>query len=293
VIIPLSTPALQAQISSTGAELVRLQDETGRDLLWSGDPAVWSGRSPLLFPIVGGVKNDRIRVDGVDYPLKRHGFARTSEFEVVEATSSLCQLCLRSSAATRQLYPFVFQLDLTYHADGARLIIIALVTNPGCQPLPVSFGFHPAFRWPLPDDGTKEAHEIRFERAEPAPIRRLKNGLIGREPHPTPVVGNRLSLREDLFLADALIFDRLISQSVIYGVPGQRSIQVQFRNMPHLGIWTKPGADFMCIEPWHGYASPEDFDGDLTEKPGIVLISPGSTETFAMAIAIIGDPIRG
>jgi galactose mutarotase-like enzyme len=286
VITSLSTPALQAQISSTGAELIRLQDETGRDLLWSGDPAVWAGRSPLLFPIIGGVRNDHIRVAGQEYTLKRHGFARTSDFEVVETTPSLCQLRLRSSEATRQHYPYEFQLEVTYHADGSRLIVMAAVTNPGSVPLPASFGFHPAFRWPLPYGGARDAHEIRFERAEIAPIRRIKSGLLERQLHASPVMGNRLELRDDLFLADALIFDRLASHSVSYGVPGRRLIEVRFQNMPHLGIWTKPGAGFVCIEPWHGYASPEDFEGDLTEKPGIMLIQPDHTETFAMAISL-------
>lgn len=290
VIVSLSTPALQAQISSHGAELIRLQDETGQDLLWNGDPAFWTGRSPLLFPIVGAVKEDKIQIDGTTYPLNQHGFARTSEFEVIETSPTLCHLQLRSSQATRRHYPFEFQLDVTYHIGDSRLTVMAGITNPGQEPLPASFGFHPAFRWPLPYGGTKEAHEIRFERVETAPIRRPSNRLLGREPFPSPVAGNRLELGDDLFHPGALIFDQLASQAVSYGVPGKRVIEVRFRNMPHLGIWTKPGAGFVCIEPWHGYASPEDFEGDLAEKPGIVLIPPHSTETFAMAISLKPSP---
>lgn len=284
--VRLTSASLHAEISSLGAELTRLQDEDGRDLLWSGDPAVWAGRSPLLFPIVGAVKDDRIQVDGHHYTLKKHGFARTSVFEVVETTSSLARFRLASSEAIREVYPFDFLLEVVYRIEGHTLSITATVTNPGQRPLPASFGFHPAFRWPLPYGGTKDDHEIRFEHAEPAPIRRLNGSLIGREAHPTPMEGHRLALQDELFATDALILDQLASRAVEYGVPGRHSIRVTFPNIPHLGIWTKPGAPFICIEPWHGYASPEDFDGEFFDKPGIVLIPAGAAKAFQMDISI-------
>jgi galactose mutarotase-like enzyme len=285
VLISLSSTDLTAEISSTGAELITLQDEAGRDLLWNGDPAFWTGRSPLLFPIVGAVRNDQLLIDGTAYPMRQHGFARTAEFEVIDTAPSLCQLRLRANDCTRSQYPFEFQLDVTYHLKGARLIIMAVILNPGRTPLPVSFGFHPAFRWPLPYGGTREAHEIRFDREEPAPIRRPRDGLLRRDPSPSPITGHRLELHDSLFAEGALVFDQLRSEAVTYGVPQQRSIEVRFQNLPHLGIWTKPGAGFVCIEPWHGYASPEDFTGEFTEKPGITLIPAGGEKTFAMAIS--------
>jgi len=284
--ITISTSCLHAQISPKGAELIRLQDERGRDLLWSGDPAVWAGRSPLLFPIVGGVRDDRIRVDGVDFPMRRHGFARTSTFEVIETDPSACRLRLTSSDATWHAYPFDFVLEVAYRVEDATLAVTAAVTNPGQRPLPVSFGFHPAFRWPLPYGGSKEEHEIRFERPEPAPIRRLEGALIGREARRSPIAGHQLVLRDELFERDALILDQVASRSVEYGVPGLRSIRVTFPAMPHLGIWTKPGANFICIEPWHGYASPEEFEGEFADKPGMTLVPPGESTAFAMGISI-------
>lgn len=289
MIISLSSTGLTAEISSTGAELMTLQDEAGRDLLWNGDPAFWTGRAPLLFPIVGAVKDDQILIDGTAYPMRQHGFARTAEFEVIDTTPSLCQLRLRASDNTRSQFPFEFQLDVTYHLNGARLIIMAVILNPGRTPLPVSFGFHPAFRWPLPYGGTREAHEIRFDREEPALIRRPRDGLLSRDSWPSPVMGHRLKLYDSLFAEGALVFDQLRSEAVTYGVPQQRSIEVRFQNLPHLGIWTKPGAGFVCIEPWHGYASPEDFTGEFTEKPGIILIPAGGAETFAIAISAAGQ----
>jgi galactose mutarotase-like enzyme len=286
VLITLSNTNLTAQISAFGAELVVLCDEEGQDLLWDGDPAFWAGRSPLLFPIVGRVHNDRIRVGGDEYPLKQHGFARTLPFEILEASVSFCRLRLTSDASTHAQYPFDFSLDVTYRLEGATLTLEAEILNNGQEAMPVSFGFHPAFRWPLPYGGAREDHEIRFEAPESAPIRRPQSdGLLALVPEATPVEDDRLPLHDELFRSGALVFDRLASRSVRYGVPGERSITVTFPEMPHLGIWTKPGAGFICIEPWHGYASPEDFDGMLAEKPGIIQICPQAARNFRMDIS--------
>jgi galactose mutarotase-like enzyme len=285
--IILAGSGLRAEITPLGAELMRLQDEASRELLWDGDPAFWTGRSPLLFPIVGAVKDDRIRVDGVTYPLSKHGFARASQFEVIEAEAESCLLRLTSSEATLSSYPFPFRLEIAYRIAGAALLIEATLTNPGPDILPASFGFHPALRWPLPYGGDRAAHELRFEKAESAPLRRLvADGLIGNEVHQNPIQGTRLALRDDLFVADALIFDRIASRSVEFGVPGRRRVRVTFPEMPHLGIWTKPGAGYLCIEPWQGFASPEDFDGEFARKPGLIALAPNATRTFAMAISL-------
>lgn len=284
--VVVSSPQLRAEVSADGAELVRLQDEQGHDWLWNGDPAFWTGRSPLLFPIVGRVRNDRIHINGMQYELPRHGFARTSRFEVEEANPSQCCLRLCSSESTLQRYPFPFQLDMTYAVEGTALSITAAVTNTGSSGMPVSFGFHPAFRWPLPYDAPRDAHEIRFEQEETAPIRRPLEGLIKREAEPTPVQGRTLTLSDNLFETDALVFDQLASRSVEYGARGGASLRVDFPDMPHLGIWTKPGAGFICIEPWQGYADPQDFVGEFSDKPGIVSIRPGDVRRFAITMTV-------
>ena len=284
--VTISSPRLRAEVSEKGAELVRLQDELDRDLLWDGDPAFWAGRSPLLFPIVGRVRGDRIQVDGVEYALPKHGFARLSRFQVDEASPSQCRFRLCSDETTLKQYPFPFQLDVSYQVDGATLTITASVTNTGPTDLPASFGFHPAFRWPLPFGAPREAHAIRFESEETAPIRRPVDGLISRDVEMSPVSGQTLSLRDSHFEADALVFDRLVSKSVIYGAPNGGSVRIDFPGMPHLGVWTKPGAGFICIEPWQGHADPEGFDGEFSAKPGIVLIPPGRTRDFKVGITV-------
>lgn len=285
-IVSISGPRLGAQISAAGAELVRLQDGGGSDLLWNGDPAVWTGRSPLLFPIVGEAKGNRIKVAGAEYEIGRHGFARTATFALVSSDGAHCTWRLEASEATRRQYPFEFRLDITYRIEGAALHMTAEVTNRGDGPMPAAFGFHPALRWPLPYGKPRAAHEIVFERDEPAPIRRPIDGLLSSARYPTPVRGRRLVLHDSLFEDGAIVFDRLASRSLVYG----EALSVSFPRMPHLGIWTKPAAGYVCIEPWQGHASPEDFDGELADKPGMVAIMPGATESFGMSIGLIKSP---
>ena len=280
--VSISDSTLRAQISPLGAELVRLQDRDGRDLLWDGNPAVWAGRAPLLFPIVGEAKANRITVGGAQYGIGRHGFARTSTFALVSSEATRCTWRLEASEATRRQYPFEFRLDVTYRIEAAALLMTADVTNTGDDTMPAAFGFHPALRWPLPYGKPRAAHEIVFQKEEPAPIRRPIDGLLSTARYPTPVRDRRLVLHDSLFEAGAIVFDRLASRSVVYG----EAVRVSFPRMPHLGIWTKPGAGYICIEPWQGHASPQDFDGELADKPGMVAIMPGATESFGMSIAL-------
>ncbi len=281
-IVAISDSRLSAQVSALGAEFVRLQDRDGSDLLWDGDPAFWTGRSPLLFPIVGEAKGNRITVAGAQYEIGRHGFARTSTFALVSSDTARCTWRLEASEATRRHYPFEFRLDITYRIEAAALHMTAEVTNRGDGLMPASFGFHPALRWPLPYGKPRAAHEIVFERDEPAPIRRPIDGLLSSARYPTPVRDRHLVLNDGLFDAGALVFDTLASRSLVYG----DALRVSFPRMPHLGIWTKPGAGFVCIEPWQGHASPEGFDGELADKPGMVAIMPGATESFGMSIGV-------
>lgn len=280
--VSISNAALSAEIAPLGAELVRLRDRNGADLLWDGDPAVWNGRSPLLFPIVGEVARNRLNVAGKAYEIGRHGFARTSTFALVGSDTASCTWRLESSEVTWRQYPFDFRLDVNYRIEDATLRMEAEVANTGSVVMPASFGFHPALRWPLPYGKLRAVHEIVFERDEPAPIRRPVDGLLSAALFPTPVRDRRLLLHDDLFEDGALVFDTLASRSVLYG----DAIKVDFPRMPHLGIWTKPGAGYVCIEPWQGHASPEDFDGELADKPGVIAITPGASQTFAMSISV-------
>jgi len=284
----ISSDRLKAAISSRGAELQSLTDSGGRDLLWNGDPAFWQGRAPILFPIIGLLEGGSYRLDGTRYAMPKHGFARHASFAIVDRGADAATFRLAASAETRAIYPFEFQLDIRFSVADATLKLAAIISNNGAGTMPASFGFHPALRWPLPYGEPRENHRIRFEHDEPAPIRRIDaNGLLLPDPQPTPVSGDMLVLRDDLFIDDALIFDRLNSCRLSYEASAGPRLALEFADFPTLGVWTKPGAGFICIEPWQGFADPVGYDGDIRDKPGIIEIVPGENREFAMSISLI------
>lgn len=285
--IPLRSAELHAEVNPLGAQLSVLRDADGRDLLWNGDPAVWAGRAPILFPVVGELAGGKYHLEGKSYPLSRHGFARGKPFSVVAATANSATFRLSADESTLAVYPFQFELDVRFAVNGATLAVLASVRNLGNTNMPASFGFHPGFRWPLPYGRERSAHFIEFATEEPAPIRCLDNaGLVRAEPHPTPVSNKRLLLDDSLFTNDALIFDQVCSRSVSYGAADGPRIRVGFPDAPYLGIWTKPGAPFICIEPWHGIADPAGFNGDFTAKPGVFTVAPGGVQSIETRITL-------
>lgn len=286
--IVIASEALIAEISSLGAELTRLTTREGEDLQWGGDPAVWAGRAPVLFPVIGVLRDGRYRLDGTDYAMPKHGFARRSIFSVVDARSTSTILRLGASEATRAIYPFDFQLDLAFALAGASLTVAATVSNLGDAEMPASFGFHPALRWPLPFGRPRDDHRITFDRDEPAPVRRIDgDGLLRPDPRPTPVAERVLILRDDLFTDDALIFDRVVSRRVVYGAETGPRLAVDFPDFAILGVWTKPSAEFICIEPWAGLPDPEGFAGDVWDKPGVFRVAPHTSRRLEMAITLL------
>jgi len=284
----ISSDRLSAAITTLGAELQYLTDGDGRDLLWNGDPAFWQGRAPILFPVIGLLEGGCYRLGGSSYAMPKHGFARHASFAIVDRAPDAATFRLAASAATRAIYPFEFQLDIRFSVADATLRVAAIISNGSADAMPASFGFHPAFTWPLPYGERRGAHRIRFEHDEPAPIRRIDaNGLLLPEPQPTPVAGDRLMLRDDLFIDDALIFDRLKSRRLSYEAPAAPRLEVEFADFPTLGVWTKPGAGFICIEPWQGFADPVGYDGDIRDKPGITEIAPGESRELSMSISLV------
>jgi galactose mutarotase-like enzyme len=279
---------LSVEVNPLGAQLSVLRDAAGRDLMWNGDPSVWAGRAPLLFPIVGALAEGTYRVGSTSYRLPRHGFARTSAFQIADASASGAFFLLQADTASRQLYPFAFELEVRYALDAATLTIAMLVRNRGESTMAASFGYHPAFRWPLPYGRSRADHRIEFTDEEPAPVRRLDTaGLLLPERFPTPVEKRRLALSDALFENDVLIFDALRSRSVTYGAEDGRQIRLDFPDAPYLGVWSKPGAEFVCIEPWHGIADPRGFSGDFTAKPGVFTVAPGDSMETRITITLL------
>jgi galactose mutarotase-like enzyme len=286
--ISVGSADLTAEIDPHGAQLSRLRDVGGRDLLWNGDPNVWAGRAPLLFPIVGVLNGGAYRLGSHTYKLARHGFARNRTFAVVGTTSDSAHFRLSADAASLEVYPFRFELDVHFAVRGATLSVTSSVRNSGESKLFASFGYHPAFSWPLPFGEPRTSHFIQFESDEPAPARRIDaNGLLTPQLHPTPIVQRRLALADSLFQDDVLIFDSIKSRSVVYGAERGPRIRVDFPDAPYLGLWTKPGANFVCIEPWHGITDAEGFTGDFKEKTGVFALGIGEAMSTRMAITLV------
>ena len=282
----INNGSLSATIKADGAELCSLRTADGRELLWQAGPE-WPRHAPVLFPIVGRLKDDRLLHGGQSYRMTQHGFARDRRFAWEDSAPTSCRLSLADDAQTRALYPFAFRLELSFELDGNSLTVRHTLTNPGEEVLPASVGAHPAFRWPLADGLPKEAHALVFEKDEPAPIRRVDGGLLSPTPEPTPIQGRRLPLSEGLFAADAVILDQPASRSVRFEAPGAPSITVSWDGFTELGIWSKPGgAPFLCIEPWRGHASPAGFDGPFLDKPGLMQLAPGDMRELSYRVTV-------
>jgi galactose mutarotase-like enzyme len=283
--VSFGSEALRAAVNPYGAELSSLIDGDGAELMTDADPAFWTGRAPILFPIVGALAGDRYRLDGTEYALCKHGFARRSTFDVVGVDDDRATFRLEASDATRESYPFDFALTVDFRIDGATLHIATTLANPGTRDLPASFGYHPAFAWPLPYGGAKTDHHMVFDVAEPGAISALsRDGLIAGT-RASPLDGPVLPLREDLFVDDALIWSPVESRGLTYGVAGRPSLRIEW-DAPELGVWTKPGAAYVCVEPWWGEADPEGFAGDIWDKPGILRLAPGEQRTFRMSMTL-------
>jgi galactose mutarotase-like enzyme len=285
----LSNGELTAVVKSHGAELCSLS-RNGVEFIWQAGPA-WPRHAPLLFPIVGRLARDELHHRGKTYRMTQHGFARDQRFAWGERSQSRCVLVLEDNEATRALYPFAFRLVATYGLDDAGLEVALKVVNTGDESLPASLGGHPAFNWPLKAGLPKASYALTFAKEEPYPVRRLDGGLLRAAAEQNPVAGRVLGLTESLFSDDAIIFERINSSSLRYSaLPGASEgpwIDMSWCGFRELGVWSKPsGAPFVCIEPWHGYASPCDFDGDFIAKPGLMHIAPGAETLLSFRIEV-------
>ena len=284
----IASDRLAVTVLARGAEPISIAHAAAGEVLWQAGPA-WPKHAPVLFPIVGELANGRYRYAGRTYALSRHGFARERDFAWRERETASCTLVLEDDDATRAVYPFRFALEIRYAIENETLAVAYTLRNPGDAMLHASLGAHPAFRWPLPGATARDAHVLTFAHDEPEPIRRLRDNLLDPQPYPTPIDGRTLALDHALFDADAIVMDRPRSTSVSYAAPHAPrapAIDVAWTGFAQLGIWSKRGGDFVCIEPWYGYASPADFAGDFADKPGLAHVAPGDSASFAMRVRV-------
>ena len=275
--ILLENNLLSIKILEKGAELCSIVCKaSGTEYLWQANPAFWNKHSPILFPIVGTLRNDTYRYRGKSYTLSRHGFARDKQFLVTNQGNGRVNLELEADEATLQQYPFHFSLQVTYELTGANLTVTYTVINKGAGTMYFSIGGHPAFNLPLHKGLQFEDYTLQFEQAEQAEIYPL-NAEGQLLPKGIPFLNNTdtIPLQKSLFYADALIFKHLKSGKVcLASKKDKRSLELSFKQFPFLGIWSKKDADFICIEPWQGITDRQDASGLLEEKEGICALEP-------------------
>lgn len=271
--VRLESGAASAEISLTGAEPLSWR-VGGRELLWHGDPAHWDRRAPLLFPVVGASAGGRVRIGHQHYPMPRHGFARDARFAIRERTADSVRLQLTETEASWTHYPFRFVLDVSAVLTGTALAMAVEVRNADTSDMPYAFGFHPAFPWPF-DGGAPGDYAVVFEVPERPEVPEITaDGLMAARTRPVPCDGARLPLDPALF-REALCFLDAHSELVRFVAPSGAAIGLTVENMPHLALWTKPGAPFLSLEAWTGHADPEGFEGELFERPSIILLPSG------------------
>jgi galactose mutarotase-like enzyme len=282
---------LQVSVEHKGMELSSIKSKTtGQEHLWQGDPQFWTGRAPILFPNIGALKNGRTSYQGKEYALPKHGFLRhSSEARLIGQSPDTLVFRFDSSPETLEVYPFNFNLEVSFHLNGRKLEISHRVHNPDNQALYYSLGGHPAFACPLLPGEKLEDYRIEFPQEETDHTWMINSdGLIGERGEMILNSSKKIRLHDHIFDHDALIFKELKSREVSLSHQERGPIvKMEFADFDYLGIWAKPGAPFVCLEPWLGIADSAQHSGDLSDKEGIRILAPGASETKKYSIEIL------
>ena len=295
-------------VNSLGAELTSFHSiERNEEIMWRADPAYWSGIAPILFPIVGELRGGQMRHAGKSFAMQRHGLVRKREFDCQMMASNKLKCVLQSDEGTLEYFPWRFNFSVTYTLDDSTLHIDYAVENLDAESMLFNLGSHPAFELPL-QDKTIEDYRITFNRPEKLQRLSLRENLLVREtvPFELEVCGSdsgcnadsdlgAIRLSADLFNDDALVFTDINSSllTLEYAPVGSRTsekiVSIDTGGAPHLGIWAKPGAPYVCIEPWWGHADFEDASGEFCDKDSIQTLAAGETFHSRLAIAAFAD----
>jgi galactose mutarotase-like enzyme len=272
--------SIKVSIHNKGAELQSLYNKANRtEYMWNGDPAFWGKHSPVLFPIVGTLKNDTYYYKNKTYTLFRHGFARDKEFMVSGISSNAVTFTLTSDDTTLVVFPFPFQFDVAYLLQNNSLKVTYRVKNTGSSIMYFSVGGHPAFRVPLAYENRYDDYILEFNETEDAPRWLISpEGLIEKKTVPLLSHTEQLTLTKELFYQDAIVLKQLKSNMVrLFSETSDPGLLFDFSGFPYLGIWAAKNADFVCIEPWCGLADTIDSNQQLSEKEGINSLEAGES----------------
>ncbi len=287
----LENEKIRIAVRERGAELTSIfHKDLQKEYLWQADPSFWGKHAPVLFPVIGALRDEEFIHEGKVFNLSKHGFARDLDFLLVEMGADYLEYELESSNETKERYPFDFSLRIRYTLEGEQVHTDYFVKNKGSQEMFYSLGAHPAFNWPLEAEESFGDYHLRFSREEN--LDRLlinqETGLRNLEKRPVVSQSQILDLDHSLFQEDALIFEGLESEWIRFeSEKSDRFIQVSLTGFTHLGIWTKPNhAPFLCIEPWQGLCDRQDTTKELTQKEGIRSVGAGKENQVRLTIAI-------
>ena len=280
----------RVKICSTGAELRSVfAKEPELECMWHGDNSIWAKKAPLLFPIVGKLRDDCYILNGRKYTMPIHGFAWTSEFELLEHQKNSLRLYFKSSDQTLKMYPFDFMVTSDYCLSQNCLSVTRIVENRSLSLMPFSIGEHFGFHLPFFPGEKLQDYSLFFPEKETAPRYPLTAEHLLGEPEPFLTNTREIPLREEIFDRDALVFMGLKSKEVVLSrIGGKTSLTVRYDDYPVIAFWSKPGAGvpYICIEPWNGYDTPENAGDNLYQKPGMLMLEPGESKSFNCKIEV-------
>lgn len=284
MIYSLKTKNLHISVATHGAELQSIQTNDLSHILWQKESNHWNRIAPILFPIVGRLQNDSFTHADENYSLSQHGFARDQEFELIEKTANSLHFRLHSNEATKQNYPFDFEFDTIYTIDENKVKIEHIIRNLNSEIMPFSIGGHPAFKL----EGEISDYVLEFDQKYTVQQSVLSNVFIKNETVQL-VLEKEMSLNYSLFENDAIVIKQPPFQQIgLKHLPSGKTVKMNCENWTALGIWTKKDAPFICIEPWWGWADELNSTGNLLEKAGIQLLSPGKESSYSYSIIADG-----
>ena len=273
----IENDSLIVGVKDFGCEIATIKSKkTGYEFMWQGNPDIWGGQAPILFPIVGRLIDDKYTLSGTDYEMPKHGFARKMPWEFIGADGASMSFRLSDTAETRTIYPFEFDLTVTYTLDGNTLKVSHDIYNKADNVMYFSIGAHPAFNCAIGDVLTFDSDETLYtEKIDLVKSLRL--------PDKTLVLNNEknIVITEDIFNEDALILSKIKSKNITLNISeGNRKIVFNLGGAPYLGIWAKPGAPYVCIEPWYGVNDSQKKKADISQKDAINTVNAKETFNF-------------
>ena len=268
---------LKVGVKEFGAELTSIvSKKSGYEFLWQGNPDIWSGQSPILFPIIGRLIDDSYALDGTAYSMQKHGFARKLPWKLLSATDDEMSFILSESEETLKCYPYSFDLIVTFTLKENKLFVNHKLINKNKKDMYFSLGAHPAFNCAIGD-------KLIFDENETLDTIKIDLEQSLRLPETAPLLRNEkeIVITKDIFNEDALIFEGVKSKHIsLISQNTERKIVFDLGTSPYLGIWAKPGAPYVCIEPWFGVNDSKEKKADFSEKDAIQKISPESAFVF-------------